>query len=152
MELLIKDYGYKDAHFEYIQQYLRRICLKCTCFLLSLFFVSSLTVDSELLLDGAALVYTSVKKNINIELLLHYLQHILFGLTFNHKPQLLQKDSLFVPIGWDSIQKIEVDFQSQKLCTDPNIDFREVIVAPPAYQKRKVKFETENVCTEILNA
>jgi hypothetical protein len=97
-----------------------------------------LTLDSDLVSDGAALIYTSVKKNINIELLLHYLQHLLFGLNFEDKPQLFQKDSLFVPIGWDSIQKIEVDFQSQKLCTDPNIDFREVIVAPPAYQKRKV--------------
>lgn len=27
---LEKDYGYKDDHFTFIQQHLRRICLKCT--------------------------------------------------------------------------------------------------------------------------
>jgi dynein light intermediate chain 1 len=125
IETLVKDFGYKDAHFEYIQQYLRRICLKY----------------------GAALVYTSVKKNINIELLLQYLQHLLFGLDFHHKPQLLQKDAVFVPIGWDSLQKIEVDFQSQKLCIDPNVDFREVITVPLVFQKRKETTSDVDVVT-----
>jgi hypothetical protein len=95
-------------------------------------------VLNVLIIDGAALIYTSVKRNINIDLLLAYLEHILFGLEFHHKPQLLQKDSIFVPIGWDSLQKIEIDFQNQKLCTDPNIDFREVIRVPSTYQKQKV--------------
>lgn len=30
VEQLEKDFGYKDAHFDYIQQHLRRICIRCT--------------------------------------------------------------------------------------------------------------------------
>jgi hypothetical protein len=29
---LEKEYGYKDSHFDFIQQYLRRICLQCQPF------------------------------------------------------------------------------------------------------------------------
>ena len=29
-EQLEKDFGYKDGHFDYIQQHLRRICIRCT--------------------------------------------------------------------------------------------------------------------------
>jgi len=31
VESLEKDYGYKDSHFEFIQQHLRRTCLQCEC-------------------------------------------------------------------------------------------------------------------------
>lgn len=30
VDQLEKDFGYKDSHFDYIQQYIRRICIKCT--------------------------------------------------------------------------------------------------------------------------
>lgn len=32
LEFLEQEYAYKEAHFEFIQQYLRRICLTCNFF------------------------------------------------------------------------------------------------------------------------
>ena len=58
--------------------------------------------------DGAALIYTSVKKDRNCDLVLDYLQHVLYDIEFLVKAQVIEKDSIFVPIGWDSMAKIEV--------------------------------------------
>lgn len=43
VEMLEKEYSYKDDIFVYIQQHLRRICLSCKCFLLPLSSISYLT-------------------------------------------------------------------------------------------------------------
>jgi dynein light intermediate chain 1 len=99
---LEKDYGYKDSHFEFIQQHLRRTCLQRKC------LTATSSVAKSFVADGASLIYSSIRKEINVELLLQYLQHLLFGMEFTHTPQLIQRDAIFVPAGWDSLNKIEV--------------------------------------------
>jgi len=107
---LSRNYGFRDDDFEYIQQYLRRVCLKY----------------------GAALIYASArdKNTSNCDLFQEYFEHLLFNFDFVHQPQLVDKETLFVPIGWDSTDKIEMDFSNQSACSDPSTPFSEVITKP----------------------
>jgi len=105
---LERNYHFRDDEFEYIQQYLRRICIKY----------------------GAALIYTSTRENYNCEVLFEYLEHLLFDFDFVYQTQVLAKEALFIPCGWDSTEKINVDFRNQQVCSDPNAPYDEVIKKP----------------------
>ncbi|EFA84960.1 dynein light intermediate chain [Heterostelium album PN500] len=94
--MLEKDFDYKDELFDYIQQYLRRICLQY----------------------GAGLIYTSARKDINCDVALEYIENQLFGFELKSRTQLLEKDQIFIPSGWDSLAKITMDFENQKVCKD----------------------------------
>ena len=52
---------------------------------------------------GASIIYTSGKMNINIELLYQYIGHRLFDFPLIKKPNLIEKDSYFIPAGFDSM-------------------------------------------------
>jgi len=122
MLMLEKEYSYKDDSFTYIQQHLRRICL----------------------IYGASLIYTSAKRDSNCETLHHYIKHVLYSFDFSHPAQLPEKETIFVPIGWDSMAKIKMDFDSQSLCNDPDLPYDEVIRKPLTLQQsRKANFEVE---------
>lgn len=108
MATLVRSFGLKDGHFDYIQQHLRRLCLTY----------------------GASLVYTSYRNDVNCDVLLEYLEHLLYGFDFVHQPQLQERDMIFVPIGWDSPEKVTLDFESQRVCTDVNTPFEEVVKKP----------------------
>jgi len=114
---LMRNYNFTEDDFEYIQQHLRRICLRY----------------------GASLIYTSAreKNSPNCELVREYVEHLLFHFDFVHQPQFVDKESLFVPIGWDSVDKIELDFANQSSCSVPNTAFSEVIFKPSTIAKQE---------------
>lgn len=85
--------------------------------------------------DGAGLIYTSAKKNINCDILGEYIRHKLYNFEFNHKLQLTEKDCTFVPIGVDSMAKINIDFANQNLTKDPDEPFEDVIKIPKRLQQ-----------------
>jgi dynein light intermediate chain 1 len=62
---------------------------------------------------------------------MEYIQHVLYEYGFSHKVQLLEKESIFVPAGWDSFAKIQADFENQKLTSDPDAPYDSVISIPP---------------------
>ncbi|XP_020330616.1 cytoplasmic dynein 1 light intermediate chain 1 [Oncorhynchus kisutch] len=114
---LEKEYDYKDEHLDFIQSYIRRFCLQY----------------------GASLLYTSVKEMKNVDVLYKYLVHRLYGFPFHYPAQLVEKDTVFIPSGWDNENKISIlheNFQTLKL----NDIFEEVIVKPPV---RKFVHEKE---------
>jgi dynein light intermediate chain 1 len=51
---------------------------------------------------GAALVFTSAKKGTNMEVLYSYLKHLFFEADFNVGPEVNNKESIFIPSGYDS--------------------------------------------------
>uniref|UniRef100_A0A8C7PNF6 Dynein light intermediate chain n=1 Tax=Oncorhynchus mykiss TaxID=8022 RepID=A0A8C7PNF6_ONCMY len=105
---LEKEYDYKDEHLDFIQSYIRRFCLQY----------------------GASLLYTSVKEMKNVDVLYKYLVHRLYGFPFHYPAQLVEKDTVFIPSGWDNENKISIlheNFQTLKL----DDIFEEVIVKPP---------------------
>ncbi|KAJ8273157.1 hypothetical protein GJAV_G00098190 [Gymnothorax javanicus] len=104
---LEKEHDYRDEHFDFIQSHIRRFCLKY----------------------GATLLYTSVKENKNLDLLYKYLVHRLYGFPFNLPAQVVEKDAVFIPAGWDNEKKIAIlheNFQTIKL----EDAFEDVIVKP----------------------
>ncbi|KAE9554613.1 hypothetical protein FO519_002173 [Halicephalobus sp. NKZ332] len=61
---------------------------------------------------GAALVYTSAKEDKNTHLLYKYLVHRVYGLPFTSSAYIVEKDSIFIPTGWESRQKIDILVES----------------------------------------
>nr|XP_023683528.1 cytoplasmic dynein 1 light intermediate chain 1 [Paramormyrops kingsleyae] len=114
---LEKDHDYRDEHFDFIQSHIRRFCLQY----------------------GAALVYTSMKDNKNLDVLYKYLVHRLYGFPFIVPAHVVEKDAVFIPAGWDNEKKIAIlheNFQTIKA----EDSFEDVIVKPPV---RKFVHEKE---------
>jgi dynein light intermediate chain 1 len=57
---------------------------------------------------GAALFYTSAKDDRNTYLLYKYLAHRVYNLSFTIPAYIVERDSVFIPSGWDSVQKLEI--------------------------------------------
>uniref|UniRef100_A0A673KED6 Dynein light intermediate chain n=1 Tax=Sinocyclocheilus rhinocerous TaxID=307959 RepID=A0A673KED6_9TELE len=122
---LEKEHDYKDEHLDFIQSHIRRFCLQY----------------------GAALLYTSMKENKNLDLLYKYLVHRLYGFPFNIPAQVVEKDSVFIPSGWDNEKKIAIlheNFQTVKA----EDNFEDVIVKPPIRKfvhEKEVQAEDDQV-------
>uniref|UniRef100_A0AAY4B4X6 Dynein light intermediate chain n=1 Tax=Denticeps clupeoides TaxID=299321 RepID=A0AAY4B4X6_9TELE len=114
---LEKEHDYRDEHLDFIQSHIRRFCLQ----------------------HGAALVYTSVKENKNLDVLYKYLVHRLYGFPFGAPAQVVERDAVLIPAGWDNEKKISILHENlQTLKADE--PFEDVIVKPPV---RKFVHEKE---------
>uniref|UniRef100_A0A3Q1IZQ9 Dynein light intermediate chain n=1 Tax=Anabas testudineus TaxID=64144 RepID=A0A3Q1IZQ9_ANATE len=105
---LEKEHDYRDEHLDFIQSHIRRFCLQY----------------------GASLVYTSVKEMKNLDILYKYLVHRLYGFPFHCPAQVVERDAVFIPSGWDNEKKIAIlheNFQTIKA----EDSFEDVIVKPP---------------------
>ncbi|XP_022688383.1 cytoplasmic dynein 1 light intermediate chain 2-like isoform X2 [Varroa jacobsoni] len=109
MPLLEKEHEYRDEHFDFIQQWVRRFCLRY----------------------GAALVYTSAKEANNCDLLFKYISHRMYGVPhkFVTPGLVVEKESVFIPSGWDSENKIAILYENIK-SANPDDSFSEVIMKP----------------------
>ncbi|XP_015709445.1 cytoplasmic dynein 1 light intermediate chain 1 isoform X1 [Coturnix japonica] len=122
ISVLEKEHDYRDEHFDFIQSHIRRFCLQY----------------------GAALIYTSVKENKNIDLVYKYLVHKLYGFPFNVPAVVVEKDAVFIPAGWDNDKKIGIlheNFQTLKA----EDSFEDSIRKPPV---RKFVHEKEIVAED----
>uniref|UniRef100_A0A667XGH9 Dynein light intermediate chain n=1 Tax=Myripristis murdjan TaxID=586833 RepID=A0A667XGH9_9TELE len=114
---LEKEHDYRDEHLDFIQLHIRRFCLQY----------------------GASLLYTSVKEMKNLDVLYKYLVHRLYGFPFHCPAQVVERDAVFIPSGWDNEKKIAILHENfQTLKADDN--FEDVIVKPPV---RKFVHEKE---------
>ncbi|XP_006863650.1 PREDICTED: cytoplasmic dynein 1 light intermediate chain 2 isoform X2 [Chrysochloris asiatica] len=108
VSVLEKEHDYRDEHFDFIQSHLRRFCLQY----------------------GAALIYTSVKEEKNLDLLYKYIVHKTYGFHFTTPALVVEKDAVFIPAGWDNEKKIAIlheNFSTVK----PEDAFEDFIVKPP---------------------
>lgn len=90
MSNLEKDYDYTEESFDFIQQAIRKFCLKI----------------------GASLFYVSAKVNKNCDLLYKFLAHRIYNLPFNTPALVVEKDAVFVPAGWDNEKKISILYEN----------------------------------------
>jgi len=90
MSELEKDFDYKDEHFDFIQQAVRKFCLQY----------------------GASLFYTSVKEDKNCDLLYKYLVHRIYNFPFKTPALVVEKDAVFIPAGWDNNKKIAILYEN----------------------------------------
>ncbi|XP_040265213.1 cytoplasmic dynein 1 light intermediate chain 2 [Bufo bufo] len=108
VSVLEKEHDYRDEYFDFIQSHIRRFCLQY----------------------GAALIYTSVKEEKNLDLLYKYIVHKTYGFHFYTPALVVEKDAVFIPAGWDNEKKIGIlheNFTSVK----PEDAFEDFIVMPP---------------------
>ncbi|XP_043937523.1 cytoplasmic dynein 1 light intermediate chain 2 [Protopterus annectens] len=75
MSILEKEHDYREEHFDFIQSHIRRFCLQY----------------------GAALIYTSVKEEKNLDLLYRYVVHKTYGFQFTTPALVVEKDAVFIP-------------------------------------------------------
>ncbi|KAG6465723.1 hypothetical protein O3G_MSEX015345 [Manduca sexta] len=74
MSTLEKEHDYRDEHFDFMQQWVRRFCLQY----------------------GAALFYTSAKEDKNCDLLYKYLTHRIYALPFRTPALIVEKDAVLM--------------------------------------------------------
>uniref|UniRef100_A0A8C6MPU0 Dynein light intermediate chain n=2 Tax=Mus TaxID=862507 RepID=A0A8C6MPU0_MUSSI len=117
ISVLEKEHDYRDEHFDFIQSHIRKFCLQY----------------------GAALIYTSVKENKNIDLVYKYIVQKLYGFPYKIPAVVVEKDAVFIPAGWDNDKKIGIlheNFQTLKV----EDNFEDIITKPPV---RKFVHEKE---------
>ncbi|XP_040819961.1 cytoplasmic dynein 1 light intermediate chain 1 isoform X4 [Ochotona curzoniae] len=117
ISVLEKEHDYRDEHFDFIQSHIRKFCLQY----------------------GAALIYTSVKENKNIDLVYKYIVQKLYGFPYKIPAIVVEKDAVFIPAGWDNDKKIGILHENfQTLKAEDN--FEDIITKPPV---RKFVHEKE---------
>ncbi|KAH3757819.1 dynein light intermediate chain [Pelomyxa schiedti] len=111
----LKGMGLSEPYLDFIELHLRRICLRY----------------------GASLVFCSTKRQTNTDVLFDYILFHLYGIHLEHKVNIVDRERLFIPCGWDSAAKIDLDFQTRpQVSTDPNAPFETVIKDPSTSTKR----------------
>ncbi|XP_013105209.1 cytoplasmic dynein 1 light intermediate chain 2 [Stomoxys calcitrans] len=124
MTTLEKEYDYRDEHFDFVQQWIRRFCLQ----------------------HGTSLFYTSVKEDKNCDLLYKYLTHRIYGLPFRTPALVVEKDAVLIPAGWDSLKKISILYENMHSCKAEDY-YTDIITAPPsrkAVSNREIEVQTED--------
>jgi dynein light intermediate chain 1 len=84
--------------------------------------------------DGAALVYTSSSADRNCGALRQYIGHQLYRTACTVAPSAVDRDTVFIPAGWDSAPKI--DALVAGLRTLHPDDPWEAVIKPPGAQRR----------------
>ncbi|KFD52951.1 hypothetical protein M514_06261 [Trichuris suis] len=122
---LEKDYDLRDEHFDFLQAHVRRFCLNY----------------------GAAIVYTNAKEGRNCDTLYKYILHRIYGFPFTQAASVLERDSVFVPAGWDTINKIKI-LEEAFISVSSTESFEKCIRKPAARRTSQkevvVRVEDEN--------
>lgn len=120
---LEKDYDYTEETFDFIQQAVRKFCLRF----------------------GASLFYVSAKVNKNCDLLHHYLAHRIYDLPFKASASVVERDATFVPAGWDNEKKISILYDNIR-SANPDDDYSEFISerVNPGPAQRDIEIEVES--------
>jgi len=126
---LEKENDYREEHFDFIQKHIRKFCLK----------------------SGAAVLYTSSKEGSNIPLLYKYVNYKVFGIKMQVVPQLVEKETIFIPMGWDNESKIAIIDEHIKTFS-PEDPYKDHIVKPlvtkPTSQEKEIIAEDEQMFLE----
>ncbi len=93
-------------------------------------------------IDGATIIYTSAKPNINLNILYEYILHRIYKFELRHKPNIMDKEAYFVPAGYDSLAVLK----SFDIRNDLRTLYDERIY--PVKQKNMLK-EEEVVCEDL---
>lgn len=86
ISILDKENEYRVEHFDFIQYSIRKFCLEF----------------------GAALFYTTVKDKRPYDKLYKYILHKLYNYSFNYPSCVVDRESIFIPSGWDNESKINI--------------------------------------------
>jgi len=82
-----------------------------------------------MILDGAALFYTSVKEKKNIDKLYKYIVYKFYGYPFTFSAAIVERDAIFIPAGWDNPKKAEILLENLHRIK-PSDNYSDVFVKP----------------------
>ncbi|XP_045065953.1 cytoplasmic dynein 1 light intermediate chain 2 isoform X2 [Coregonus clupeaformis] len=125
VSVLEKEHDFREEHFDFIQSHIRRFCLQY----------------------GAALIYTSVKEEKNLDLLYKYIVHKVYDFQFSTPALVVEKDAILIPSGWDNEKKIAI-LHENFTTVRPEDPFEEFIMKPPVRKlvhDKEVNAEDEQV-------
>ena len=92
---------------------------------------------------GASIIYTSAKSNCNLKLLYQYICHILFNFQLSNKPNLIDKEAIFIPSGSDDLSQLNEDISLSEYLTK---SFEKEIETP--ISKKNIVTEGDVVCED----
>ncbi|MGH0150751.1 UNVERIFIED_CONTAM: hypothetical protein FKN15_018487 [Acipenser sinensis] len=153
VSVLEKEHDYREEHFDFIQSHIRRFCLQCILFTFPkwpLDYTANLIfffIETFFSLNGAALIYTSVKEEKNLDLLYKYIVHKMYDFQFTTPALVVEKDAVFIPSGWDNEKKIAI-LHENFTTVKPEDAFEDFIVKPPVRKlvhDKEVAAEDEQV-------
>jgi dynein light intermediate chain 1, cytosolic len=116
---------YFDHRFEFIFKHLREFALRY----------------------GASLVFTSARKGTNLELLYSYLKHLFFDADFEIGPEVNNKESIFIPSGYDSPKFIQ---QLAPSIDDPYNKIVSNIGGGEEVEEKEIKWESWELLLDKL--
>ena len=90
---------------------------------------------------GASIIYASGKENINLSLLYDYICHLLFNFDLMHKSNVIDRDSFFIPSGFDSLQTLKESDNNEYL----KISYDEKIQKEA---EKNIPIEAEIICED----
>uniref|UniRef100_A0A8C8C057 Dynein light intermediate chain n=1 Tax=Oncorhynchus tshawytscha TaxID=74940 RepID=A0A8C8C057_ONCTS len=125
VSVLEKEHDFREEHFDFIQSHIRRFCLQY----------------------GAALIYTSVKEEKNLDLLYKYIVHKIYDFQFTTPALVVEKDAILIPSGWDNEKKIAI-LHENFTTVRPEDPFEDFIMKPPVRKlvhDKEVNAEDEQV-------
>merc|ERR1719290_136246 len=125
MSELEKDFDYKDEHFDFIQQAVRKFCLQY----------------------GASLFYTSVKEDKNCDLLYKYLVHRIYHFPFKTPALVVEKDAVFIPARWDGMKKISILYENMH-SVRPDQYYTDVIARPMVIGRKPISSREVEIVAE----
>ncbi|XP_013981955.1 cytoplasmic dynein 1 light intermediate chain 2 isoform X1 [Salmo salar] len=125
VSVLEKEHDFREEHFDFIQSHIRQFCLQY----------------------GAALIYTSVKEEKNLDLLYKYIVHKIYDFQFTTPALVVEKDAILIPSGWDNEKKIAI-LHENFTTVRPEDPFEDFIMKPPVRKlvhDKEVNAEDEQV-------
>ena len=90
---------------------------------------------------GATILYTSTKSNFNITVLYDYIFYSLFNCDLVHKPNMIDKNSFFIPSGYDRLSVLKSNDTQNEL----DYEFTDIIKE----EKEEKKVEDEITCEKM---
>ena len=90
---------------------------------------------------GATILYTSTKSNFNITVLYDYIFYSLFNCDLVHKPNMIDKNSFFIPSGYDRLSVLKTNDTQNEL----DYEFTDIIKE----EKEEEKIEDEIKCEKV---
>ena len=90
---------------------------------------------------GATVIYTSTKSNTNITVLYDYIFHSLFNFDLVHKSNMIDKNSYFIPSGYDRLSVLKSNDSQHEL----DYEFTDIIKE----EKEEEKIEDEIKCEKV---
>jgi len=82
-------------------------------------------------------LYFCKREKKNVDLLYKYITHLLLNTDFKESAQIVEKDRVFVPIGWDLQPKINIIREQNKKVANEDEDYGSVVFVPNTIKKKE---------------